>query len=254
MTADDLRGYQGRPSHPQTRTGGVAFWLHEAPIPRGGSGLLQPWGTGGSPRALVLVLAVATALSQAACERGCGREVLQEVGALGPEKTEVHRFRSELDAIDCPGGRLRCQEGVVSRSIEERIPAPCPTEVACQCRWRMVRTCPRGCVLQIDETTPMDEGLDEQYCAPADTGFFIENAAGTPLGAMTVVEPSSACRHRSYFCQAAEVRMCSPEGRELSVGKCRWGCVDAPLEGVEQEISPRTALALGCLRHPKSDL
>jgi hypothetical protein len=176
-------------------------------------------------------------LSLCSCERGCAREWLGERG-VGPSASVA---AAPMNAVDCPDGLARCEEGVVEGSRLASIPQPCkglPKD--CACPWDRLGSCGAGCVVN-DAELVVDRGHAlAQLCAPSpDAGTY---AAPPP----TDIQPTTACDEGdTYACSGGLVVACQTNA---VVARCVRGCF-APGAGVGDDLANReAAVALLCSR------
>ena len=104
----------------------------------------------------------------AGCDRGCdprapGARSLS-LDWLGASRLPL------LNAVDCPDGLARCDEGAVRVSRLATRPVPCegPPE-RCACPWDRLPDCPWGCAAEGVEVVMNPDQAAIQLCAPPPT-------------------------------------------------------------------------------------
>jgi hypothetical protein len=172
----------------------------------------------------------------AACDRGCARDWAEGsgVGGLGPGVS------LSMNAMDCPDGLARCEEGVVFAARLATIPQPCkgPTG-ACSCPWERLGNCPDRCAADGVELVIDRARAEGQLCAPRpDAGSFV-----APLGSAAA---ASVCDEgQRYRCADALVIECQSG---VAVGRCVNGCFAQTASIDDDDVSREAAFAMLCSR------
>ena len=173
------------------------------------------------------------------CERGCARSWFEEHG-VGSQGRRPPPGAGALNAVDCPDGLARCNDGIVEVSRLAMISQPCRgTPEQCACPWERVGECDRGCV--VDGLDVIMERLkaSAQLCAP-------EVDAGAVARTLAVTSPSGCDEEQLYRCAGGAVVACA-EG--AVVGMCTRGCfAEGASVGGELAVSREAAFAILCSR------
>jgi hypothetical protein len=178
----------------------------------------------------------ALCLSFAACERGCARTWFNEHG-VGSEGRQPPGS-APLDALDCPDGLARCNDGVVEGSRLAMIPQRCRgTPEQCSCPWERLVECERGCVVEGIEVVAERDRAAVQLCAPPpDAG-----ALARPVRA-----PGECDEDQLYRCAGGAVVSCA---ERAVVGVCARGCsTEGASIGGDVDVSREAAFAILCSR------
>ena len=178
-------------------------------------------------------------LSLAGCERGCARSWFEERG-LGSEGRRPPPGAGALNAVDCPDGLARCNDGIVEVSRLAMISQPCRgTPEQCACPWERVGECDRGCVVDGLEVVAERDKASTQLCAP-------EPDAGVIARTLPVTSPSGCDEEQLYRCAGGAVVACA---ERAVVGMCVRGCVsEGASVGGELAVSREAAFAILCSR------
>lgn len=187
---------------------------------------------GGGARYLPVLCFVATLC---ACQRGCARSWLESHG-VGEPAGVAHAGRA-VNAIDCPDGLARCNEGVVEVSLLAAVPQPCVGPQRCTCPWERAGECDRGCV--VDGATVVVDRPKAlgQLCAPApDAGPHV----------LPALAPADCDEGQLYRCAAGAVISCA---QRAIVGRCERGCsTEGGDIGDDVQIDREGAFAILCSR------
>jgi hypothetical protein len=178
-------------------------------------------------------------LSLFGCERGCARSWFRDHG-VGSEGQRQPPGSGALNAIDCPDGLARCNDGIVEASRLAMITQPCRgSPEQCACSWERVTECDRGCVVDGVEVIVERAKASVQLCAP-------EPDAGAIARVLTVTSPSRCDEDQQYRCAGGGVVACA-EG--AVIGTCVRGCsVEGASVGGELAVSREAAYAILCSR------
>jgi hypothetical protein len=171
----------------------------------------------------------------AGCQKGCVRGWMERHGVGQPDNAPPGG--SALDAIDCPDGMARCDDGVVETSVLATIPRSCKG-TSCACPWERAGDCARGCVASGATVAVSRETALTQLCRPA-------GDAGP--SAVVVLEPAADCDEDVvYRCTGGAVVSCS---QHAIVGRCARGCATegADLDD-EVAVDREGAFAILCSR------
>ena len=184
------------------------------------------------------VLIFLCALSFVGCERGCARSWFAEHG-VGSEG-RAQPGSAQLNAVDCPDGLARCDDGVVEVSQLAMIPQPCKGGAeACRCPWERLRECEQGCVVEGVEVVAERGKAATQLCAPAaDAGAFARS--------LRAVAPSDCDEEQLYRCAGGAVVSCV---ERVVVGTCVAGCsTEGASVGGDVTVTREAAFAILCSR------
>ncbi|HEY3818596.1 MAG TPA: hypothetical protein VGL81_15585 [Polyangiaceae bacterium] len=186
-------------------------------------------------RAVVFVLA----FFLFGCERGCARSWFEEHGVARDGRREAPGSPA-LNAVDCPDGLARCNDGVVEVSRLAMIAQPCHgSPEQCRCPWERVQECDRGCAAEGLTIVAEREKGRAQLCAP-------EADAGVSARALAVTSPGQCEEDELYRCSAGAVVSCA---ESAVVGMCVRGCFTEGAS-IDREIavSREAAFAILCSR------
>jgi hypothetical protein len=173
------------------------------------------------------------------CERGCARSWFEEHG-VGSEGRRTPPGSAALNAVDCPDGLARCNEGSVEASRLAMIAQPCRgSPEQCSCPWERVAECDRGCVVDGLEVVVEREKARVQLCAA-------EADAGAIARTLAVTSPARCEEEQLFRCAGGAVVACA---ESAVVGVCVRGCFaeGASVDG-EQAVSREAAFAILCSR------
>ncbi len=175
----------------------------------------------------------------AGCDRGCSESWVGRAIAgrgAGPQGLGETPF----DAMDCPDGLARCEEGVVSVSRLATIPVPChgPAE-ACQCPWERVADCPGACAADGLEVVIDRAAATAQLCASQAPASFVRPSA------VPVPSPTPCEEGERFECSGSSVVECSSSS---IAGVCLHGCLRDGGSIDDDGVSRVAAFAILCSR------
>jgi hypothetical protein len=171
-----------------------------------------------------------------ACDRGCARDWADGGGVGGL----AQGVSLSMNAVDCPDGLARCEEGVVFAARLATIPQPCRGQLgACSCPWEQLGSCPDRCVANGVEIVIDRARAEGQLCAPGpDAGAFV-----SPLGS---ADAGAVCDEgQRYRCADGLVVECQSE---VAVGRCVRGCFAQTASIDDDDVSREAAFAMLCSR------
>lgn len=146
-----------------------------------------------------------------------------------------------MNALDCPDGLARCENGVVSVSRLATIPMSCKGPPgACACPWRRAGVCAYGCAAEGIEVVIDEVASTVQLCAPAaDDGGIGWRPLDPPLAARVCEEG------QRYQCGDGLVTDCLPG---VGIGRCARGCFREGASIDDDGASREAAFAVLCSR------
>jgi hypothetical protein len=196
---------------------------------------------------------LATALACGGCERGCTRDWLAERGLGAPTPTAPGPM--PLNAVDCPDGLARCEEGVVSASRLATVPMPCRSPSAdCACPWDRVGECATGCLAEGAEVVLERARATAQLCEPAPNHASFANPLGSPPAGGSPApaevdafgETGATCDEGDrYRCAGGRVVECASGS---PVAQCVRGCSSEGASIDDDAVSREAAFAILCSR------
>jgi hypothetical protein len=174
-------------------------------------------------------------LCLAGCERGCARGWID--GRRGGESPPP----PTLNAVDCPDGLAKCEDGVVSASRLAQIPLPCTgPPPACVCPWERVEDCAFGCAAEGVEVILDRRGVASQLCAPGPDAGAVARAGRAPYDGPPCEEG------QRYGCVGDVVLECSSAA--VAIGRCLRGCYADGGRVDDDSVSREAAFAILCSR------
>ena len=203
--------------------------------------------------AVGLAIALACGGCGGGCERGCTRDWLVERGLGAPTPTALGPM--PLNAVDCPDGLARCEEGVVSASRLATVPMPCRSPSGdCACPWDRVGECATGCLADGAEVALERARATAQLCVPAPnhapfaTPLGSPPAGGSPAPAVVdaLGEAGATCDEGDrYRCAGGRVVDCASGS---PVAQCVRGCFSEGASIDDDAVSREAAFAILCSR------
>ncbi len=180
------------------------------------------------------------ALSLSGCQRGCLTEWLRERSGEGRGGTAAQSL--PLDRFDCPDGWLRCHGGVAEASMLGSVAANCAATpdhpAACECPYRAVARCLRGCAAE----DVIVEGAPDEASRTCNGGGAAALAVPAPVDAGPAACAGEIARFR---CEHAIVFACAAAGA-VAVSECVSGCYREGEELDDPAVDVRGATALLC--------